>query len=275
VTRAYAQVIETHLLPRFGDRRLADVTASAMQALIDDMVLIGASASTIRNTVTPLRVVYRRALRDGEVAANPTEHLDVPTSQARRERIADPKEAAALIALVPSRDRALWATSFYGGLRRGELMGLEWANIDLDLGVLRVMNSWDIKAGRIEPKSRAGLRTVPIPGTLRRHLVEHRLGSAWSHGLAFGRSPTQAFDPSTVQARADRAWKAAGQTRITLHEARHTYASLMIAAGVNHHTIAAYMGHSSITVTLDRYGHLMPGNEAQAAALLDAYLDHN
>jgi site-specific recombinase XerC len=120
-------VIETYLRPRLGDRRLTDVTAPASQALIEDMVATGASPSTIRNTIIPLRVVYRRAMRDGEVAANPTEHLGVPTSQTRREGIADPREAAALIALVPSGDRALRATSFYGRLRRGELMGLEWA----------------------------------------------------------------------------------------------------------------------------------------------------
>ena len=59
---------------------------------------------------------------------------------------------------------------------------------------------------------------------------------------------------------------------ITLHEARHTFASLMIAAGVNAKALASYMGHASVTITYDRYGHLMPGNEEEAAALLDAYL---
>jgi integrase len=83
-------------------------------------------------------------------------------------------------------------------------------------------------------------------------------------------------------ARARRAWDAANDrlapreallAPITLHEARHTFASLMIAAGVNAQALASYMGHASITITLDRYGHLMPGNEDEAAALLDAYLE--
>ncbi len=79
-----------------------------------------------------------------------------------------------------------------------------------------------------------------------------------------------------IRAQADRAgdvWKDASLTRITLHEARHTYASLMIAAGVNAKALSSYMGHANIAITLDRYGHLMPGNEAEAATLLDAYLD--
>jgi integrase len=60
--------------------------------------------------------------------------------------------------------------------------------------------------------------------------------------------------------------------RITLHECRHTFASLMIAAGVNAKALSTYMGHANISITLDRYGHLMPGNEDEAAGLLDAYL---
>lgn len=59
---------------------------------------------------------------------------------------------------------------------------------------------------------------------------------------------------------------------IALHECRYTFASLMIAAGVNAKALSAYMGHASVTITFDRYGHLMPGNEAEAAGLLDAYL---
>jgi integrase len=72
--------------------------------------------------------------------------------------------------------------------------------------------------------------------------------------------------------RAYAAGEAAGLARITLHECRHTYASLTIAAGVNAKALSTYMGHSSIQITYDRYGHLMPGNEKEAAGLLDAYL---
>jgi integrase len=85
-------------------------------------------------------------------------------------------------------------------------------------------------------------------------------------------SVTAPFKPEGVTARADAAWKAAGLDRITLHACRHTFASLMIAAGVNAKALQCYMGHSSIRVTFDLYGHLMPGNEEEAAGLLDDYL---
>ncbi len=88
----------------------------------------------------------------------------------------------------------------------------------------------------------------------------------------FGRSPALPFDYSSTRTRAIRTWRLAGLDPIGLHECRHTYASLMIAAGVNAKALSTYMGHASITITLDRYGHLMPGNESEAAELLDALL---
>jgi len=88
----------------------------------------------------------------------------------------------------------------------------------------------------------------------------------------FGDTAVLPFSPHHVSRRADSAWKKAELARITLHECRHTFASLMIAAGVNAKALSTYMGHANISITLDRYGHLMPGNEDQAAALLDAYV---
>jgi integrase len=103
-----------------------------------------------------------------------------------------------------------------------------------------------------------------------RHLRELRETGA--RGLVFARPDGRPFAPSSVDVRANKAWAAAGLRRIGLHECRHTFASFMIAAGVNAKALSTYMGHASVTITFDRYGHLMPGNEAEAAKLLDRYL---
>jgi integrase len=84
---------------------------------------------------------------------------------------------------------------------------------------------------------------------------------------------THTIDTIALGRRARTAWRRAGLKPIGLHECRHTYAALMIAAGVNAKALSVYMGHSSITVTLDRHGHLMPGHEDEAAAMLAAYLE--
>jgi integrase len=120
-------------------------------------------------------------------------------------------------------------------------------------------------------KSAAARRKVPVPAVLRDVLDEHLLATGRTgDDLVFGLTASAPFVPSTVRSRALDAWK--GREPITLHEARHTFASLMIAAGVNAKAVSTYMGHASIAITFDRYGHLMPGNEDEAAGLLDAFL---
>lgn len=207
-----------------------------------------------------------------EVLISPTEGLTLPAVRGRRERIARAAEAADLIKAVPAQDQAIWATALYAGLRLGELKALRWQDVALDQGVIRVERSWDRQTGPIAPKSRAGTRRVPIAVPLRVHLAAHRLAKPHLGDLVFGRADGQPFSQAVAD-RARAAWNQAGLTPIGLHECRHTYASYRIAAGVNAKALCSYIGHSSITTTLDRYGHLMPGNETQAANMLSTYLE--
>jgi integrase len=270
--RGYETALVTRVLPELGGLRLAEIRRVDLQDFADRLCADGLDPSTVRNTLMPLRAIFRRAVARGEVALNPTSGLELPAMEGTRDRIASPAEAAELLAALPERDRALWATAMYAGLRRGELLALRWEDVDLGAGVIHVERSWDAKEGAVGPKSRAGRRTVPIPAVLRDYLVEHKLRSGRHVGLVFGRSYAEPFTPSNVRRRSNAAWVRAGLEPIGLHECRHTFASLMIAASVNAKALSAYMGHSSVTITLDRYGYLMPGNESEAAELLDSYL---
>jgi integrase len=270
--RGYDQAITNRLRPRLGDRRLSDITRVDLQDFADRLLAEGLDPSTIRNCLMPLRAIYRRAIARGEVAVSPVSGIALPAVRGRRDRIASPQEARELLDALPLADRALWATAMYAGLRLGELRALRWEDVDLAGGVIRVEKSWDPKAGPIAPKSAAGRRSVPIPGALRDLLAAHKATMGRAEGHAFGRSASTAFSDAACTARARRVWQEAGLQAITLHECRHTFASLMIAAGVNAKALSTYMGHSNIAITMDRYGHLMPGNEAEAAELLDAYL---
>ncbi len=271
--RAYEQVLRATVLPQLGHVRLSSVTRNVLQDLIDEMVGAGRSPSTVRNTVLPLRAIYRRALARSEVLVNPTLGLALPTTRERRERVARPAEAKALIEALPEHDTALWATALYAGLRRGELRALRWSDVEFEHGVIRVERSWDDRVGPIEPKSRAGRRRVPLTRPLRARLAAHRLGSkSGGDDLVFEGRSGRAFCSGAATRRARAVWREAKLEPIGLHECRHTYAAFMIAAGVNAKALSTYMGHSSITVTLDRYGHLMPGNEREAAVMLEDYL---
>ena len=271
--RSYEGSLRKRVLPELGAAKLSAITRVDLQDFADRMLGEGLDGSTIRNTIMPLRAIYRRALTRSEVAMNPTAGLELPAARGRRDRVADPEEARQLIAAVPPGDRAIWATALYAGLRRGELMALRWDDVDLESRRIRVARSWDVKeASFVAPKSAAGARSVPMLGALRTHLLEHRLSSGRGEGLVLGADAKTPFGYSSVVARAKRAWRDAGLEAIGLHECRHTFAALLIAATVNPKAVSTFMGHASISITLDRYGHLFPGSEDQAAELVDAYL---
>ena len=194
----------------------------------------------------------------------------------RRERVAGPTRRSRCCVRSRPDDRAIYATALYAGLRRGELCALRWEDVDLERNLISVERAWDPRAGFIEPKSRAGRRRVPIAAPLRSELIAHRLRQgAGGEGSCSRNRRGRPFSSGWVAERAAAAWRQAGLEPIGLHECRHTYAAFMIAAGVNAKALSTYMGHSSITITLDRYGHLMPGNEQQAADMLSTYLEHN
>lgn len=207
---------------------------------------------------------------------NPTRGLRLPTGEQTRDRIAAPDEAAKLIAALAPLDKAALGLALYAGLRRGELLALDWRYVDLEARTLRVEQAWDQGTHQaIAPKSKKGRRTIPITERLAALLSDHRtLMNQPTEGLLFPgqRDQTRPYNPSAIRNRMNKAWKEAELQPIGFHEARHTFAALMIAAGVNAKTLSTYMGHASITITFDRYGHLMPGNEAEARKLVDAYL---
>jgi integrase len=130
--------------------------------------------------------------------------------------------------------------------------------------VIHVERGWDQCEGEVPPKSKQGRRRVPIPAALRDRLAEYLID-----GPPAGRIFVGVRD-SYERGRA--AALEAGVEPPTLHECRHGYAALMIAAGVNVKALSAFMGHANIRITLDEYDHLLPGAEDEAAGLLDAFL---
>ncbi len=214
--RGYEQSLRLRLLPELGAMQVAEIRRADLQALVDRLLADDLSASTIRNTLLPVRVIFRRALVRGEVAVNPTAGLELPAVRSGGERIASPGEARRLLAAL-DHDRALWATAIYAGLRLGELRALEWDAVDLARGVIRVHRSWDPEEGPIEPKSRAGRRSVPLAAALRVHLAEHGLESGRRAGSCSGarlkcRSPRR---PSTSALRGLGGGRALSRSRCT------------------------------------------------------------
>jgi integrase len=295
--RSYEQAINGYLKrDPLACMALTSVRRRDVQDYVDRLRKQGLSPSTIANKLDPIRVIFRRALRRDEIAVDPTVELELPAIRGRRDRIASRVEAATLIDALPEAERALWATAFYAGLRRGELRALRWTDVDLASApaLIHVRRTWDDHEGEVDVKTDAGRRIVPLTGRLRAFVVEYGLLTRrGGDDLVFGRTASDPFTPTTVRARALKAW---GWKRIpnpeptgartvwvkartdaleplSPHEARHCAASYLIEAGLNDIELTATIGHSDVRTTKNIYGHLFPDSGATIAAKLDAYLD--
>lgn len=276
VVRSYEQSLDLHVLPRLGGVPVDELRRVDLQDLVDEMIAAGRSPSTVANTIKPVRAIYRRALDRDELAVNPTTGLRLPAIRSKRAHVVSPETAAHMLSALLPGDRVIYATAFYAGLRAGELQALRWDDVDLAAGVIRVERSWDKIEGEQEPKTRHSRRSVPIAPVLRDELLEHRLRQGRDgDGLVFGKTTVSPFVHTALLARAKRTWQAQGIAYVKLHDARHVFASLLIAAGEDPKRIQTYLGHSTITVTFDVYGHLLPGSEKESAERLGAYLQRS
>lgn len=288
--RGYQRGLD-RVLAELGHKRLSDIARADVQDLADRLTAEGLAASTVQNTLDPLRVIFRRAIRRDQVTVDPTEHLELRRPKGQRDRIASPTEARELLAALEPAERVLWATAFYTGMRRGELRALRWDDVDLQARVIHVTRGWDDVEGEQDVKSDAGQRDVPILDLLTPDLAALKLRAGRAAGLVFGLNAETPFYPSTVRNRALKAWKTENERRvgegervgadpadmvllepIGLHEARHTCASVLIASGANPKVIQKIMGHATIQMTFDQYGHLMPDGLDEAAKRANAYL---
>jgi len=168
------------------------------------MLAEGKDVSTICNTPMPLRAIYRRCRGPRRGRSQPSRGFEFPAVRGKRDWIALPEEAPKLVAALPEEDRALWATALYGGLR--------------------VSEPWALRDADIDPR---GWRAVLLA-----HLAARKLRRGSGEQRAFFGGRLKPFNRGHVVARALKAWKKAGITPIMLHEARHTFASILIAASV-------------------------------------------
>jgi integrase len=282
VLREIERSLKLHVLDDLGAQKVTAIRRRDIQTLVDRLTAKGLSGGTVRNVVNALRVVYRRALELDDLTVNPTQGLRLPATAGRRERAADPAEITELLGALKPADRPLWATAAYAGLRRGELQALRWDDVDLDSNLIHVRRGWDRHEGPIEPKSSKGTRRVPVATALRLILLEHKAGTGRrGDDLVFGSTATTPFTPSNIVKRANRAWRIENEKRkkeqrpvlvpICLHELRHSYVSMLFAAGFSQEEVGDQVGHTSAYIT-ERYRHLLPGHEEKAAQRFDAYL---
>jgi integrase len=283
----YAGVARTHILSSsIGRLRLDQIRPSHVEGWVVELRRKGLAESTIRSAYTILRAVLDTAVRDGALAVNPAAVIRRPRVTAKEAPHLTPTQVTALLrAAEGTRYAPLFALLVHTGLRRGEALALQWSDVDLDRRMLRVRGTLSRIDGALvvtEPKTAKSRRFVPISApaelllrTLQAAQAEERrqAGSAWRHtGFVFTTEFGEPCDPRNAFRALRAAAIKAGLTHAGLHTLRHSAASVMLTRGVPLKVVSEILGHSSIAITGDVYGHVAPDVSSEAVDILgDAF----
>jgi integrase len=223
--------------------------------------------------------MFTHAVRWGYLRENPAHYVEQPRVRHREIEFLTKEEIHCFLSTAPQDSYPFFLTAILTGMRLGELLAMKWSNVDWH------RNQYFVKEGLykdrfVEPKSASSMRAVNLPRTLLEGLRTHKarqsekrlqIGEAYQdYDLIFCTSLGTPYDRGNVVKR--EFWpylKRAGLRRIRFHDLRHTFATLLIDQGESPKYIQAQLGHASIQVTMDRYGHLLPEVNQQAARRLE------
>jgi integrase len=286
---SYESLLEKHVRPKLGDRRLSLLTPMEIQDLYTRILEAGLSARTVRYTHAVLSSALKQAVKWRMLSQNPASYVDLPRLKKTEMKAFSPEEAECFLKAA-SADR--WGTLFEfaltTGMRPGEYLALQWKDVDLKAGtatvrralVRRKNGSWMFE----EPKTDRSRRTIPLPPSVVASLVQHKRqqaekrlakGPAYKNrDLVFATSTGQPLDQINLSRRHFKpTLKVAGlSTTFRIYDLRHSCATLLLAAGENPKVVSERLGHASVALTLDIYSHVLPSMQQQAAERLEAIL---
>jgi integrase len=278
----YETVLRHHLLPTLGGLRLSELSRERVRTLVADRADAGLARGTLAGIVATLRAICNQAVEEGKMAQNPAARLGRfyrgQTEKEGRQADAFTEWELALVLKTAERDCPeqfdLIATAAWTGMRLGEVLGLQWPDIDFEGCFIEVRRTvyWRGKGLQSNsPKSGKGRRVV-IPQVLAARLRQRR-DILTAQAALEGREPSVWVFPNRAGNPQDginllkRTWypllAKAGLRRLSLHALRHTYSSLLIQRGESLAFIKQQLGHASIQTTVDVYGHLVPGDNRE------------
>jgi len=296
---SYEQLIRNYVLPRIGGVRLQAVDGPTLNRLYADLLEsgridtrkmahgAGLAPKTVRNLHGVLTKAFRDAIRWDRVQRNPCDAADPPKGASPEMKAWTSEEMRTFVRSVQShRWVAIWTLLATTGMRRGEILGLRWSDIDLEAASMTI-RSTRIRYGKTTaestPKTARGNRTIAMgPATVavlrtwRKQQTADRLfmGGGWQNvgdhvaTLPDGAPP----NPEAFSNLFAGLVKRAGLPPIRLHDFRHSYATSALASGVAVKVVSQRIGHADVGVTLKVYAHVMPGDDLEAARRADAVL---
>lgn len=302
----YVRMVRCHVRPTLGHLPVQHLTPSLVQQWLtglqtegqDPAVPVnrrgrprlgaGLAPRTVRFALAVVRAALADAVRWGELPRNVAAVVHAPRlSHTPSFRTLTTEQARALLDASEGHAwaRGLLTVALSLGLRRNEALGLQWAAVDLDHGVLHVRGALarvDGKWAVDEPKTRRALRSLPLPEVCADALRAHRkrqlqqrlfAGGRWSDtGFVFTTRTGQAITPGALAKTFKILLRRAGVPDVRFHDLRHTAATFLLVQGVDPRTIMETLGHSQINLTMNTYTHVMPALQRDAAAKMHRLL---
>jgi integrase len=288
----YETLTEKHIVPSLGQIPLQRLTAARLDAFYGELLSSGRrsgkgglSPRTVGHVHGVIRLALSQAVRWQLLIRNVADDANPPRKRPAEIRTWSSDEVRTFLNSVrDDRNYAAYALALTTELRRGELLGLAWRDIDVDAGWLNVRQtviSVNFKIQISTPKTAAGRRSVALDPATVALLREHRLNqlkervqlgldSVKPDDFVFSTPAAEPLHPGLFIDTFDRRVKAARIPRIRFHDLRHTSATLALAAGVHPKVVQERLGHASISITLDLYSHSVPVLQEEAASKLGA-----
>ena len=286
--QGYFGYIQRYISPSIGSLPLQGLTARHIQGVYADMLDRGLSATTVVQLHRILKQALSHAVKWGILTRNVADATTPPRIQRKQLEMWDVDTIHRFLdAARDSRYRDFYHLAILTGMRRSELTGLQWENVDLEAGAVRVVKTLQIIVGKgLQdglPKTSRSRRSIALsPATvnllheIRGHQIEQSLAAAdaWQNtGYVFTQADGRPRYPDEVTREFTRIVHDANLPHLTLHGLRHAHATLLLTAGEHPKVVSERLGHSNIAVTMDTYSHVLPGLQEAAVRKLDQLLD--
>jgi integrase len=285
---SYELLSRVHIVPELGRIPLQQLAPQRIQAFLAAKLKNGKAPQTVRHMRTVLRRALNFAMKWGVVARNSAALVDPPRVERHKAKSLSPEEARQfLVAAEEERLSGLYVLSLSLGMRQGEVLGLRWADLELEsenpsLVVNQALQRLGGEFRFVEPKTERSRRTIALPKSVVRALLAHRkrqaierlaVGPRWKDfGLVFTLPDGSPIERKSLHKDFKRILAKAGLPDSRFHDLRHSAASLLIAQGVPLRTVMELLGHSSISITADIYSHIAPAMMREAADKMDSIL---
>ena len=286
-------MIDGHIRPALGSYMLPKLAPLHVQAFYSSALAKGRkdgkgglSAQSVVHFHRLLHKAFAQAVKWQLLARNPIQAVEPPRAERQEMRALDEDETASLLSLLgESRLYMPVMLAVTTGLRRGEILGLRWSNVDLATGTITVVQSLEqTKEGlRFKsPKTHRSRRSIALPAITVEALRSHRakqaeerlaLGPAYDdHDLVCPRPGGAPWPPDMFSTAFAALVRRSGMRPFRFHDLRHSHASHLLRAGVHPKIVSERLGHSTVGITLDTYSHVLPGMQEDAVRLIDAAL---